>query len=113
MQNILIFLIKGIEKISIMVYNIYANSFTVCCINTVYAKTFHNVRHRNIVYQPSVQRRGFPFREDVMIERGLYYATRDFAELIKSVVSCLEYLLLKMQIKTISVSILPMLKINC
>lgn len=98
-QNIFIFLIKGIEKILIVVYNVYANSFTVCCINTVYSNTFHNVRRRNIVYtntlhnvrqrnivyQPSVQCRGFSFKEDIMIERGLYYSTPEFSQLIKSV----------------------------
>ena len=73
----LLFLIKSIEKLKFIVYNILVNSFTVCCMNTVYANTLHNVRHRNIVYsstlhnvrhrnivyQPSVQNRGFPFRE--------------------------------------------------
>ncbi len=78
-EKILLFLIKSIEKLKFIVYNILVNSFTVCCMNTVYANTLHNVRHRNIVYsstlhnvrhrnivyQPSVQNRGFPFREAV------------------------------------------------
>ena len=33
---------------------------------------------------PRYNAEGFPFEEDVMIERGLYYATTDFAQLVKS-----------------------------
>ena len=74
-------------------YNIYANSFTVCCINTVYANTFHNVRHRNIVYTNTlhnVRQRNIVYQPSVamprvsLLRRTLYYATPDFAQLVKS-----------------------------
>lgn len=45
--------------------------FTMCGTETLFTNPRYNAE-------------GFPFEEDVMIEKGLYYATQDFAELIKS-----------------------------
>ena len=45
--------------------------FTMCGTETLFTNPRYNAE-------------GFLFEEDVMIERGLYYATQDLAELIKS-----------------------------
>ncbi len=46
--------------------------FTMCGTETLFTNPRYNAG-------------GFVFEEDVMIERGLYYATPDFAQLVKSI----------------------------
>lgn len=54
--------------------------------NIAYASTLHNVRQRNIVKQPQFIWGCSYYRESlVMIERGLYYAAKEFADMIKRV----------------------------